>query len=380
MKGLAIGGGIGGLIFLPVLFLLLFASSANAVCASIYGTVASPVDPDKVPQGPIAGYDHDQLVIAATIMNAAETMKMDTQAQMIGVMVGMGESSLTNLDHGDNATNPDGSASCSLGVFQQQWCLPGAPWGDKDDVLNVTHAATAFFQHMQAVDGCEQLQPTICAHRVQGNADPDYYTKFYAPAVAVVGALTGEQYVTDNGSSVEQVSSTCNVDGNGQYAQAAGTPPAEWGGYKNGAIPLSALAPIPWTSGPPDPSAPWNGTLYLRPDALTALENLDNAFKAQFGYDIPINDAYRTLAEQEADSGQYGGEAATPGTSTHGLGLAIDFGDTGHNRLQAGSAEFNWLEANAGQFGYKQPAWAVQGGSGPYEPWHWEFWGVAPSA
>jgi len=382
VKGLTIGGSVAGILLLPVLFLLLFAGSANAACAPITGTVASPVDADKVPQGPIAGYDHDQLVVAATIMNAAEAMKLDTQAQMIGVMVGMGESGLTNLDHGDNATNPDGSTSCSLGVFQQQWCLAGHPWGDKDDVLNVTHAATAFFQHMEAVPGCESLQPSICAHRVQGNADPNYYAKFYAPAVAVVGGLTGEDYTTggNDDANAQPASTTCTVDGNGNYAQAAGNPPAAWGGYKNGQIPLTALAPIPWTSGPINPTAPWNGTLYLRPDALAALEQLDNAFKQQFGYDIPINDAYRTLSQQEGDASTYGGEAATPGTSVHGLGLAVDFGDQSHSRLAAGSDEFNWLVANAGKYGFKQPSWALKGGAGPYEPWHWEFWGVAKNA
>ena len=28
---------------------------------------------------------------------------------------------------------------------------------------------------------------------------------------------------------------------------------------------------------------------------------------------------------------------------------------------------------NAARFGWFHPAWADEGGSGAYEPWHWEF-------
>ena len=36
-----------------------------------------------------------------------------------------------------------------------------------------------------------------------------------------------------------------------------------------------------------------------------------------------------------------------------------------------------WLVANAGKYGWKQPAWALQGSaSGPHEAWHWEYWGT----
>jgi hypothetical protein len=33
----------------------------------------------------------------------------------------------------------------------------------------------------------------------------------------------------------------------------------------------------------------------------------------------------------------------------------------------------SWLSANGPTFGWTNPDWALRGGSGPYEPWHWEY-------
>ena len=34
---------------------------------------------------------------------------------------------------------------------------------------------------------------------------------------------------------------------------------------------------------------------------------------------------------------------------------------------------WDWLVENGGVYGWENPAWAQSGGSGPFEPWHWEF-------
>ena len=58
-----------------------------------------------------------------------------------------------------------------------------------------------------------------------------------------------------------------------------------------------------------------------------------------------------------------------PGTSNHGWGQAVDLS----GGIQSfGSAEFTWMQANAGKYGWKPPEWAQAGGSKP-EPWHWEY-------
>ena len=64
------------------------------------------------------------------------------------------------------------------------------------------------------------------------------------------------------------------------------------------------------------------------------------------------------------------GLAATPGTSEHRWGLAVDLCDG----VQKGSgSRFQWLRDNAPAYGWDNPDWARNGGSGPYEPWHWEY-------
>jgi hypothetical protein len=62
--------------------------------------------------------------------------------------------------------------------------------------------------------------------------------------------------------------------------------------------------------------------------------------------------------------------AAVPGTSVHGWGRAVDFED-GAGELTFSSVGYQWLQANAGRFGFVHPGWAEPDGSAP-EPWHWE--------
>ncbi|MCV2394113.1 M15 family metallopeptidase [Actinotalea sp. M2MS4P-6] len=113
----------------------------------------------------------------------------------------------------------------------------------------------------------------------------------------------------------------------------------------------------------------WDGTNMLRGDAAVALTELNQNFKAALGHDLCITDSYRTLAVQRRLAYTKPGLAATPGTSNHGWGLAIDLcGTETHN-----STVMAWLSENGPTFGWDNPAWARPGGSGAYEPWHWEY-------
>lgn len=53
---------------------------------------------------------------------------------------------------------------------------------------------------------------------------------------------------------------------------------------------------------------------------------------------------------------------AIPGRSMHEQGLAIDFTANGRSISSRGSAGFQWLDANAHRYGFKNL---------PSEPWHW---------
>lgn len=133
-----------------------------------------------------------------------------------------------------------------------------------------------------------------------------------------------------------------------------------WGGHSNGRIPAVALCPLQ--------SAP--GQL-LRCDASRAFEELNAAFRQRFGHAISVTDAYRDYETQVILKRRKGRMAATPGTSTHGWGLAVDLG-SGINRF--GTPAHTWMRENAPRFGWVHPAWARQSGSLP-EAWHWEYAG-----
>ncbi|WP_233515264.1 M15 family metallopeptidase [Marinitenerispora sediminis] len=126
-------------------------------------------------------------------------------------------------------------------------------------------------------------------------------------------------------------------------------------GFRNGRIPESALCPLPQPGE------------MLRADAAAAFIRLDGAFRERFGRPMCVTDSYRPLDEQVVlFLRKQPGMAARPGTSTHGLGTAVDLCG-GVERY--GSPEYAWLMANAPAHGWHNPAWA-QGG---FEPWHWEF-------
>jgi ribosomal protein L19E len=152
-------------------------------------------------------------------------------------------------------------------------------------------------------------------------------------------------------AGVQTVAAACG--NTSTYRTGAGKP---WGGYSNGRIPPSALAH--------PQSAPRH---LLRPDAATAFDRLNTAYTTRFGHPLGVTDSYRSYAAQVNVKARKPGLAATPGTSDHGWGLALDVVVGGY-----GSTDYLWLRANAPRFGWDNPPWARPGGS-KREPWHWEW-------
>ncbi len=188
-----------------------------------------------------------------------------------------------------------------------------------------------------------------------------------------------------------------------------------WGGFKNGVIDQSALHDI---STPPDaesmlaiksflstklgsqvsdsditttfkgcdvPAYDANGKPkvgskpFMHPKAFVSFVALNAAYKIKFNKDIQLISCYRDLEGQKSAKEywtQQGspGNAADPGTSNHGWGLALDLGpgSTGSG-FRYGTPEYIWMMANAPQFGWINPKNMQQGQSGPHEPWHWEY-------
>ncbi|HEY1529677.1 MAG TPA: hypothetical protein VGF80_02605 [Galbitalea sp.] len=139
----------------------------------------------SVPAGPIAGYCQAELINAAQVIRAAQSYGLSEQGEDIGVMTAIGESSLRNVNYGDTA-GPD-----SRGIFQQR-----SNYGALADRMDPYTAARAFFLRMQGIVDWEDKAPTVVAHTVQRNADPDYYTKYFSRAEKVVAGLLAHTVVS----------------------------------------------------------------------------------------------------------------------------------------------------------------------------------------
>lgn len=143
--------------------------------------------------------------------------------------------------------------------------------------------------------------------------------------------------------------------------------PTEGGDGSNGRLPASALTAVSWTRDS-------RGTpFYLRHDAAAALERLNAAFRAALGHDLALDLTYRDYDTQVAMRAALGSVAATPGTSSHGTGLAIDVPEL-PCAYGWDSAARAWLVENGPSYGWVSPSWARQNGSNP-EYWHYEYRG-----
>lgn len=131
----------------------------------------------------------------------------------------------------------------------------------------------------------------------------------------------------------------------------------------NGRLPDSLLTGLPWAEA---------AGFRLRIDAAASAGRLAAAFYTRFAAPLLLTDAYRTFVSQVELKARKGVWAATPGTSNHGLGIAIDFA-SGIN--VDGSVQHRWMVANAALYGWVNPSWATNWNplDGQHEPWHWEY-------
>jgi len=139
-----------------------------------------------------------------------------------------------------------------------------------------------------------------------------------------------------------------------------------WGGYTNGRIPASALVDV-------------GGGHLLQPDAARNFLGLVAAVRARTGATISFGagqEAYRDYDRQVYWKNYYTKKgtpkmAATPGTSNHGWGRAVDISGYG----PVGGTVWKVLAELAPQFGYSHATGAATG-----ESWHWEYVGAIGSA
>lgn len=140
--------------------------------------------------------------------------------------------------------------------------------------------------------------------------------------------------------------------GDGGDGSCSASDPADG---ENGKLPDAALCPLPQSGE------------MLRADAAEAFLELDGAFREEFERPLCVTDSYRPYHEQvRLFQEMLPGMAAQPGTSKHGLGVAVDLCG-GVNELD--STEHRWMLETAPEYGWVNPDWARDG----FEPWHWEY-------
>lgn len=175
---------IGGVTFAVLMAVLVPVAASRAPLALCVS------EPETFPDSGVEGWRGEQLENAAVIARSATAHGFDRNGQILGIMAAMGESSLHNIDYGDwetsGVTNPDGSRTSSIGLFQQQdW------WGSVEERMDPATAASLFYARLARLEGWAQMAPSYAIHRVQINADPQHYARFEQDAVSIVEALSG---------------------------------------------------------------------------------------------------------------------------------------------------------------------------------------------
>lgn len=112
----------------------------------------------------------------------------------------------------------------------------------------------------------------------------------------------------------------------------------------------------------------------LRPEVQQSFTNLINAIQQQTGWIVNITDSYRSYASQVYEQSQ-NSKNATPGTSTHGYGLAIDLNLTKNGvTLVKASLNSDWQATGAiiiaNNMGF---AWGGNAFPTYYDPVHFEI-------
>lgn len=141
--------------------------------------------------------------------------------------------------------------------------------------------------------------------------------------------------------------------------------------YKNGQVPDNKLRYINNWKSYKGAVGSDNGKIRLFDKASRALDQLLAAAEAQ-NIKFKINSAYRTYEDQVAVKQKYGANAATPGRSNHGFGLAVDFAaGPGLRKLNSKDTQYKWLLVNASKYGFRRIPWGAKGED--WEAWHWEY-------
>jgi hypothetical protein len=138
----------------------------------------------------VAGLDAEQARNAGIIVAVGQAAEVPAFGLHVALATAMQESSLRNLDHGDQD---------SLGLFQQR---PSAGWGTPAQLQDPVYAAQAFFggengpnggepPGLLDQDGWQHMSLADAAQAVQRSAHPDAYARWEKAAAGWLAAIAG---------------------------------------------------------------------------------------------------------------------------------------------------------------------------------------------
>lgn len=243
-------------------------------------------------------------------------------------------------------------------------------------------------------ESCKTMADSRVLEHVDGVPYPVYTTSDpCALEKTVVGGLLADAGVTDDPNSLKDPLTT-PASGSGATSAAGATIDMAHAfedstsvgcapgtteirndtGYNNGQpIPIK-LCSIPGTlQGPSDgtfPPGKAGAPGMVNSRASGAALAMFTQMKTDLGLgSVPLNDSFRTYAEQEANVAIYGGQAAPAGYSNHQMGYAFDMGGGGCSYSSGitscpSSAIWTWLSNNASKYGFQQLS---------REWWHWSI-------
>jgi hypothetical protein len=222
----------------------------------------------------------------------------------------------------------------------------------------VEASARATEEAAKAAEARRKLDGVIKDQKAQLESTRELYADQVAKVGPIAGVLLGSENAAARAATKRlhqaMASMGFGIDGS---TETCSDDEAE---YPNGHVPARALCPLYG-----DPSQ------MLRPSAAAGFNALSKAYERDTGSPICVTDSYRSYAEQVSVKASRGKWAASPGTSEHGMGRALDLCG-GINDF--GSPAHLWMKQNAPLYGWFHPAWAEPEGALP-EPWHWEYAG-----
>lgn len=152
--------------------------------------------------------------------------------------------------------------------------------------------------------------------------------------------------------------------------------------YKNAYIPHEAMIGVEKGSKSRYTYKGSGGWYLLHPEAAGQYLKMKQQAAAE-KISWTMTSAYRDY-EHQVSLGS-GSTVAKPGSSPHGWGMAIDFGElyaqvggSGNPSINKAGREksslYRWLSNNGPKYGWYNP-YRLADGSGVDEMWHWEYWG-----